>query len=796
MKLLSNLFVIILLTLSFNASAQTVGQITGKVTMVDGKPLASASISIVNSVKSTLTNDTGRYNFNNIATGSYTIKIQILGAPEVDLKANVIAGQTDTLNYQFKKENVLALQEVAIEDKNSKFANKESIYVARLPLKNIENPQVYNVVPKELLEEQMAVSLNDVGKDIPGAGIPMIANQGRVTFFSRGFETEPNARNGVAGAAFSEIDNANLERVEAIKGPSATLFGTNISSSFGGLFNRVTKEPYNGSGGEVAYYGGSWDYNRITFDVNTPANADKTALFRLDGATTFQRSFQDQGFDNNFSLAPSFFYQVTDRLSLKVEAEFEQANATSVVRFQPFTGGTNTGAKSIADMQFPYNKNFMGNDLDYTTQMLNLFAHLNYKISAGWNSQTIISRARSTINGDITALAGKTDSTITPQVITGNTEFIATDLQQNFIGDFKIGSHRNRVVIGVDFYHNFNDFDRTTVNPPVENFIHPSATYRISQFKIDSLTSKGTLRKEYNSDDTYAAYVSDVFNITDRLLAMASLRIDRYQYNGVYNITTGITAGGIGAGGVQAGPYGQTALSPKMGLVYEVIKDRLSLFGNYMNGFFNQSGVAANGDLITPIKPESGNQIEFGTKADLFDHRLVGTVSYYDISISNVIRPDPNNAQYAIQNGTQLSKGVEVDITANPIDGLNIVAGYAYNDSKLTKADSTVNGLRPAQSGPPNMVNLWMSYTIIHGNLKGLGIGFGGNYGSSSYYYNTYKYQIIIPKYTSLDGSIFYDQRKYRIGIKVNNITSEKMWSSRLTPQAPATFIGSLALKF
>ena len=770
--------------------------------MVDGKPLASASVSITKTGKSTLTNDTGRYNFNNIAPGSYTIKIQVLGSPEIDLKTVVIAGQTDTLNYQLPTENVLALQEVTVEDKNSKFANKESIYVARLPLKNIENPQVYNVVPKELLEEQMAVSLNEVGKDIPGAGLPIQANQGRVTFFSRGFETEPNARNGVAGAAFSEIDNANLERVEAIKGPSSTLFGTNIASSYGGLFNRVTKEPYNGTGGEVAYYGGSWDYNRITFDVNTPANADKTALFRLDGATTFQRSFQDQGFDNSFALAPSFFYQISDRLSLKVEAEFEQAKATSVVRFQPYTGTPNTGTASVADMQFPYNKTFLSNDIAYTTQMLNIFAQLNYKMSAGWNSQTIISRARSTINGDITALVGKkpttgkVDSLISPQIITGNTSFIATDLQQNFLGDFKIGSHRNRVVIGLDFYHNFNSFDRVTVNAPNENFIKPSSTYRLTQFKIDSLSTKGTLRKEYNSDDTYAAYASDVFNITDRLLAMASLRIDRYQYNGVYNISTGITAGGIGVGGVQAGPHGQTALSPKFGLVYEVIKDRLSLFGNYMNGFFNQSGVAANGDLITPIKPESGNQIEFGTKADLFNHRLVGTVSLYDISISNIIRTDPNNSEYAIQNGTQLSKGVEVDITANPIDGLNIVAGYAYNDSKLTKADSTVNGLRPAQSGSPNTANLWVSYTMTDGNLKGLGAGFGAYYGSASYYYNTHTYQVVIPRYTYFDASIFYDQRKYRIGIKVDNLTSEKMWSSRLTPQAPATFIGSLALKF
>ncbi|MDB5149746.1 MAG: Iron complex outerrane recepter protein, partial [Mucilaginibacter sp.] len=392
-----------------------------------------------------------------------------------------------------------------------------------------------------------------------------------------------------------------------------------------------------------------------------------------------------------------------------------------------------------------------------------------------------------------TALNGRTDSTIRPQVIVGNTSFIATDLQQNFIGDFKIGEHRNRVVIGLDYYNNSNSFDRVTVNTKDVNFIHTPASYRISRFKVDSAATYGTPRKENNGDNTYAAYVSDVFNITDRLLVMGSIRVDRYQYQGVYNILTGVTAGGLGAGGIQAGPYGQTAISHKSGLVYEVLKDRLSLFGNYMNGFFNKSGVAADG---SHFKPEHANQLEFGLKGDVLDHRITGTISYYDIKVANVLRLDPNDNNYNIQDGTQLSKGIEVDLTANPFAGLNIVAGYAYNDSKYTKGDEATNGLRPALSGPANTYNFWVSYRLPEGNLKGLGLGFGGNAGSSSYQTNTKTAKVIIPSYTLLDASIFYDQPKYRIGFKVDNLTSEKAWSVRLTPQAPARFIGSMSLKF
>ena len=772
--------------------AQTIqGSLTGKVTMVDGEPLTSISVSLLGTDRQTLTDDAGIYKFGNLNTGQYIIKLQILGSKEVRLPVEVKAGENTQLDYQLTKENIMAIQEVVIMKNTNRFSKKESVYVARLPLKNMENPQVYNTVTKELFQEQVAVDLGSISKNVPGAGVPMIANQGRVTFRSRGFETEPNARNGVAGAAFSVIDPVNLERIEAIKGPSATLFGKSVASSYGGVYNRVTKKPYNDFGGEVGYVGGSWNYNRLTLDVNTPVNKDRTALFRLNAAGTYEKSFQDLGFTNSLAIAPSFSYQITDRMSLLLDVEFNQAKGTSVVRFNPYTGSNKT--QSIADMKFPYYKNFLSDDLAYETQMMNIFAQLNYKISDKWTSQTIISRARSTINGYISAINGKTDSTASAQVMVGTTSFIATNIQQNFIGDFHIGRFRNRMVVGLDYYNNSNHFDRYHTNTKTFNFVHPSADFRVNRNTIDALTATSAVRKENNGDNTYAAYVSNVFNINDQLMVMASLRIDRFQFKGVYDITTGEIKGGLSNSGVQAGPYGQTAFSPKLGIVYEVLKNKLSLFGNYMNGFNNVSGVDINGNSF---RPEYANQLEFGVKTDLFNHRLVGTLSYYNIRVDNVLRTNPDDINYSIQDGTQLSKGMEAEITVNPFDGLNIVAGYAYNDSKYSKANPAVNGLRPALSGPANMFNYWISYRIPQGKLKGLGIGTGANMGSSSYQTNTQTAKVIIPSYKMFDIGIFYDQPKYRVGLKFDNITNEKAWSVRLTPQAPARFLGSVSLKF
>lgn len=788
-----NFILAVLLVITISGFCQAgPGTISGVITSINNEPLEMVSVSLLEQNKTTLTDTKGFYQFHDIATGKYTIRIQMIGFKQKDIPVEVVNNQHTTADFKLTEENIHALQEITVFGGVNRFSRKESGYVARLPLKNLENPQVYTTVTKELIAEQMAVDLGSISKNVPGAGIPMIANQGRVTFRSRGFETEPNARNGVAGAAFSVIDPVNLERLEVIKGPSTTLFGTSISSSYGGLYNRVTKKPYNAFGGEVAYFGGSWNYNRFTADINTPVNKDRTALFRMNAATTFDRSFQDLGFTNNITLAPSFSYQVTDRLALLVDVEFGHTKGTSVVRFNPYTGSNKT--QSIVDMKFPYTKTFLSNDLTYQTQMLNYFIQANYKISDQWTSQTVVSRARSTINGYISALNGRTDSTLRSQVISGYTAFIATDIQQNFIGDFKIGQHRNRIVAGLDYYNNFSDLDRMHVNnTPTVNFINPSPSYRITRALIDSLSITATPRKEHNGDDTYAAYVSDVFNITRHLVAMASLRVDNYHFKGVYNVATGEITGGLSTGGTQSGPFTQTSLSYKTGLAYEVIDDQLSVFGNYMSGFFNRSGIARDG---TGFKPEHANQLEFGIKADAFKHRLSGTLSYYNIQVENVLRMDPEDINYSIQDGTQLSRGIEADITANPFPGLNLVVGYAYNESKYTKADSSVNGLRPALSGPDNMFNFWLSYRVMNGALKGLGAGFGGNIGSSSYQTNTQTSKITIPAYQIFDATIYYDRPKFRVGVKIDNLTSEKAWSVRLTPQPPARFIGSVALKF
>jgi iron complex outermembrane receptor protein len=94
---------------------------------------------------------------------------------------------------------------------------------------------------------------------------------------SRGFIMQSQLRNGIAGIVTSEIDAINLDKLEVIKGPSATLFGSTLTS-YGGLLNRVTKKPFDKFGGEVTAAGGSYDFKQLSADINAPLDAAKKML--------------------------------------------------------------------------------------------------------------------------------------------------------------------------------------------------------------------------------------------------------------------------------------------------------------------------------------------------------------------------------------------------------------------------------------------------------------------------------------------------------------------------------------
>lgn len=792
--------------------AQEKGKINGTVLLSGNTPAENISVSLRGTAYSAVTNQQGHYEIRNIKPGTYTLRISAVGIKSVDESVTLTGAETITKDVNLS-ESQEELNEVVIDGNSNKFSRKESTTVGRLPLKNLENAQVYNVVTKELMADQLVTNQDDALKNVPGLyqlwGSTGRAGDGGSYFASRGFVTQALVRNGVAGTVIANNDVANLETIEAIKGPSATLFG-NILTSYGGLINRVTKKPYETFGGEVSYLSGSFGYNRVTADVNTPVNADKTAMFRLNTAATKGNTFQDYGMNQSFFFAPSFTYKFSEKLSATIEAEFFNQDATGMhlIYLDWMTSPSVIGINNAKDLNYDFKRSLLGSDFVTTTKSQNVFATVDYKISDSWKSQSILTTSNNSADGPGAWLYLLNSTQISRNAWGFQGSSNAIEFQQNFTGDFNIGGMRNRLVIGGDLYQSKGYtnitylanggylFDIVNYNGEIPNY----NAFNQNAIK-DQLASSPYVYNSQTSVSTHSAYVSDVLNITPKLLVSAGVRFDNFENRGSYNVTTNTTTGA----------FSQNAFSPKFGAVYQIIEDEVAIFANYQNSFKNvlnpTQGSGAAGVNSDTFKPEQANQFEAGIKLNTFNNKLAVTASYYDIKVDDIVRTVAiaGGQNTSIQDGTQKSKGIEIGINASPLEGLNIVAGYAYNDSRLTKTDPTVDGLRPTTAGPQNLANLWISYKLPVATIEGLGIGFGGNYAGESIIYNQIaanttgvRETFTLPSYTVLNASLFYDQPKYRLSLKVNNLTDELYFNGYTTinVQAPRNFMGSITYKF
>lgn len=679
-----------------------------------------------------------------------------------------------------------------------KYAEKKSDYVAKMPLKNMENPQVYTVLPKELMQQQVATDLQSSLNLLPGVNnVSVSVGSGGVGLglTMRGFSSNASAgalRNGMATNFVSLSDPVNLEAIEVIKGPSGTLFGSALLVGYGGFVNRVTKKPLHQFKGEIGYTAGSWSSNRVTMDVSTPLNKSKTFLARINAAYSNDGSFQDYGKSKSVAIAPSFSFKVNDRLDINLD--FEYFDISRNTTYMGLIAGPKISfkEKSINDFNLDKKISYASDEIQSKAKIFNTFATANYKISDNWISQTSFSSAKTENDANYLFLNLSNQGTIRRDYYHIPSTFNLTEIQQNFIGHFNISENiKNKILVGFD-YTTTKTTDKRGVVQDIDQQIYKNKFGNLDKFVpvafndenspyISQAAYQGVLEKTnyrgYKRDyRNFSVYASDVINFSDRLFVMASLRFDHFNSVSDKDI--------------------QNSWSPKLGLVYQVIKDKVSVFGNYMNGFKNIAPSSSLGDIKT-YKPEQANQWEGGVKYELLGGKLSGTVSYYDILVKDKVRrtPTEKDPTLTIQDGTQRSQGVEMDLITSPFHGFSVILGYGYNDSVYEKAASDVQGRRPAGQSR-HAGNFWLSYTVPSGKYSGFGIGAGGN--AQSKFYLVDSSDVISKGYTKFDASLFYEQSSYRIALKLNNFTNQKYYlgDSWTSVQNPRQLLLSLNYKF
>lgn len=700
----------------------------------------------------------------------------------------------------------IGLEKVLIQGSRKPQASE---YVAKTPLKRLENPQVYNTVDARTLEERAVTNFDDAMKSVPGVAKLWEATgrggDGGTYFSLRGFAAQPSLVNGLPGLTTGGLDPANVERIEVLKGPSGTLFGSSVVA-YGGAINTVTKKPLDKNATKVLVTTGSFDLNRTVVDVNRVLDDEGKVRARLVTATHSEGSFQDAGYRKSFLVAPSLAYDATDRLSFITSLEYLSSEGS----YAPMLFLNRSRQVDFADMDdLNYNpkRSLTSNDLSIKTPRFIAQSQMNYRLNDAWTSQTVLSRGVSESDGYYSYLWNAAPRTFQFMVSDQNSRTLSTDIQQNFLGDFDLFGMRHRALVGFDYFrrtvvdnstgwtwvHNVDGQGNINyVNPYNPADTHP--TRSLSRQVVDNLLAATSSAKGHTVSEVYSAYASDVINVIPDLAVMLSLRAD-------YFTTTGKTL-------VSGDGYDQLAFSPKVGFVYQAIPDGLALFANYMNGFKNVAPATVSdsdgtNSRLKTFRPEQANQAEAGVKTNLFGGRVATTASVYYIRVQDQVMTSPSNPRDKIQGGEVESKGIELDANIDVLPGFNIIAGYSFNHNEVLKnAPNNVFssvGDRLVEAGPEHMANLWATYRVQEGLLRGFGAGAGANAASrTAVLDNPVTGSFFLPSYAIFGASLFYERDGISATLAVDNLTDVEYYTgySTINPQKPRNFAVSLGYNF
>ncbi|MFN9977456.1 MAG: TonB-dependent receptor plug domain-containing protein, partial [Phycisphaerae bacterium] len=126
-------------------------------------------------------------------------------------------------------------------------------------------------------------------------------------------------RNGFSAnrGFMAQRDMANVERIEFLKGPASSLYG---SSEPGGTLNIVTKRPLWQSAHALEAYVGSFGFRRGTVDSTGPIT--ENFAYRLNIAIEDRAGFRDFVDTERSLFAPAFTWKISRETRLDYSGEW------------------------------------------------------------------------------------------------------------------------------------------------------------------------------------------------------------------------------------------------------------------------------------------------------------------------------------------------------------------------------------------------------------------------------------------------------------------------------------------
>ncbi len=260
-------YIFSLLFTAFPAAAQT-GSLQGRVMDESGLPVASASISLQPGGTGAATDENGFFRIQNVTYGNYELEAGAVGYTTVKRQVPVSEKENKEINILLLT-SPSSLQEVVVTGTLKEISRKESpvpveIITPKLFQKN-PTPSLFEAVGMvNGVQPQLNCNVCNTG-DIHINGM-----EGPYSMILIDGMPIVSALSSVYG--LSAIPNSMVERIEVVKGPASSLYG---SEAMGGIINVITKNPLKAPLLSADVFGTTW--GELSADLSAKFNAGKAA---------------------------------------------------------------------------------------------------------------------------------------------------------------------------------------------------------------------------------------------------------------------------------------------------------------------------------------------------------------------------------------------------------------------------------------------------------------------------------------------------------------------------------------
>ena len=617
----------------------------------------------------------------------------------------------------------------------------------------LETAQSVTVIPRTIVEEQLATTLGEVLTN--DASLSAGSKQrNREVFNLRGFELSSSngyLRDGHQHWSHYQQPIETLESVEVIKGPSSILYG---QSGPGGLVNMVTKKP---TARTLFNIGADTDQEgstRFTLDAGGALNDEESLRYRANLVkqdVTYQREYQngDQRERNRFLGALVVDYDVSDDLSLRVHYDYTNDKA-----------GLDTGGwlnedgdligdrKTIRDMSWA----FTDIDVENYGADVNYNMNDNWQVAIGYNKQTFERQRFESSPKKPSGFNEGDQYTSKPYDRFDDWQFTTKFI--DFTGEFEFAGVEHQLLIGLnslDYSYDQVKADRIALKGDI-NFPYSAGQ---NEPEKPNVTYKNPNKSYSSKYDYYGVYLQDLITLNDNWQVSLGGRYDKQTKKTANN----------------------ESFLPKFGVLYHP-SEQATVYYSYTEGFEPQrSETLINDEDINhgmKLDAMESKQSEIGVKWQLVDDRLLLTGAIFDISkTGKLISEDidhPDFKSRTTQAGEQRHKGFELGAQGAINDKLFIMSSLINIDATYEK-DELYQGKTPTDV-PEWSAALWSRYEFTDTLAFNAGAFYEGSRFADND--NTIKKD----SYTRIDVGATYqmdiDNHELNLRFNINNLLDKK----------------------